>query len=99
MARDYAELFEALESGGAALCLSERWRQYLEVEGRFPRYSPNNVLLILAKKPDATRVAGYRAWQALGHQALAKESALSIFAPLKYRIPESALWTRTAPTS
>ena len=85
MARDYAELLDTLTDGVAALTTSERWTQYLEVQSRFPRYSSNNVLLILAQRPDATRVAGYRAWQALGHQVLAKESALRIFAPIKYR--------------
>jgi hypothetical protein len=85
MARDYAELLESLSEGVAALTTSERWTQYLEVQSRLPRYSPNNVLLILAQKPDATRVAGYRAWQSLGHQVLAKESALRVFAPMKYR--------------
>jgi len=85
MPRDYAELLEALSDGVAALTTSDRWTRYLEVQSRFPRYSPNNVLLILAQKPDATRVAGYRAWQALGHQVLAKESALRVFAPMKYQ--------------
>jgi hypothetical protein len=85
MARDYAELLDTLTEGVVALTTSERWTQYLEVQSRFPRYSSNNVLLILAQRPDATRVAGYRAWQALGHQVLAKESALRIFAPIKYR--------------
>jgi hypothetical protein len=85
MARDYAELLDALTEGVAALTTSERWTGYLEVQSRFPRYSSNNVLLISAQRPDATRVAGYRAWQALGHQVLAKESALWIFAPIKYR--------------
>jgi len=85
MARDYVELLDTLAEGVAALTTSERWTQYLEVQSRFPRYSSNNVLLILAQRPDASRVAGYRAWQALGHQVLAKESALRIFAPIKYR--------------
>jgi hypothetical protein len=85
MARDYAELLESLTEGAAALTTSERWKQYLEVQSRFPRYSPTNVLLILVQRPDASRVAGYRAWQSLGHQVLAKESALRVFAPMKYR--------------
>ena len=91
MDHDYAQLLEALGEGVAALTTSERWTQYLDVQSRFPRYSSNNVLLILTQKPDATRVAGYRAWQALGHQVVAKESALRIFAPMKYRkddVPE-----------
>ena len=90
MAHDYAELLESLSEGIAALTTSERWTKYLDVQSRFPRYSPNNVLLIAAQKPDATRVAGYRAWQAMGHQVLAKESALRVFAPMKYRTPDAA---------
>src|SRR5665213_3843114 len=90
MDHDYAELLEALGEGVAALTTSERWTQYLDVQSRFPRYSPNNVLLILTQKPDATRVAGYRAWQALGHQVLAKESAIRVFAPMKYEKPDAA---------
>jgi len=90
MARDYAELLESLSEGIAALTTSERWTQYLDVQSRFPRYSTNNVLLIAAQKPDATRVAGYRAWQAMGHQVLGKESALRVFAPMKYRALDAA---------
>jgi hypothetical protein len=90
MASDYAELLESLSEGIAALTTSERWTQYLDVQSRFPRYSTNNVLLIQAQMPDATRVAGYRAWQALGHQVLVKESALRVFAPMKYGKPDAA---------
>jgi len=90
MARDYAELLDSLSEGIAALTTSERWTQYLDVQSRFPRYSTNNVLLIQAQQPDATRVAGYRAWRAMGHQVLAKESAIRVFAPMKYRKPDAA---------
>jgi hypothetical protein len=89
MARDYAELLESLSEGIAALTTSERWTQYLDVQSRVARYSTNNVLLIQAQRPDATRVAGYRAWQAMGHQVLAKESAIRVFAPMKYRTPDA----------
>jgi hypothetical protein len=34
----------------------------LSIMGRFTRYSVHNRLLILAQRPDATRVQGYRAW-------------------------------------
>ena len=49
-------------------------------------YSPNNVLLILSQRPDATRVAGYKTWQALGRQVKKGEKAISIFAPRPYRV-------------
>jgi hypothetical protein len=42
----------------AALRTGEDWRRWLEVAGRFYRYSFNNTLLIAGQRPDATAVAG-----------------------------------------
>jgi hypothetical protein len=83
--RNYDALLESLSDGVAELVTSEKWTQYLQVQSRFHTYSPNNVMLIMLQNPYATRVAGYRAWQALDHQVMAKESALRIFAPMKYK--------------
>jgi hypothetical protein len=82
---DYDQLLEGLSDGIAQLVTSEKWTQYLDAQSRFHTYSPNNVLLIMLQKPCATRVAGYRTWQALDHQVMAKESALRIFAPMHYK--------------
>jgi len=83
--RDYSGLLEELSAGIAELTTSEKWTRYLDVQSRFYRYSPNNVMLILLQNPYATRVAGYRAWQELGRQVVAKESALRILAPMTYK--------------
>jgi uncharacterized protein YjbI with pentapeptide repeats len=83
--RDYSGLLEGLSAGIADLTTSERWTQYLDVQSKFYRYSPNNVMLILLQNPYATRVAGYNAWKALDRQVMAKESALRILAPMTYR--------------
>ena len=83
--RDYDDLLQSLSDGIVGLVTSEKWAQYLQVQSRFHTYSPNNVMLIMLQNPYATRVAGYRAWQALDHQVMAKESALRIFAPMKYK--------------
>jgi hypothetical protein len=82
---NYDDLLESLSDGVAQLATSEKWTQYLDVQSRFHTYSSNNVMLIMLQNPYATRVAGYRAWQALDHQVMAKESALRIFAPMKYK--------------
>ena len=39
----------------------------------------SNQLLILAQRPDATTVAGYRAWQSLGRQVLRGAKGIGIF--------------------
>src|SRR5665213_2028249 len=83
--RDYSGLLEGLSAGIADLTTSEKWTQYLDVQSKFYRYSPNNVMLILLQNPYATRVAGYNAWKALDHQVMAKESALRILAPMTYK--------------
>jgi hypothetical protein len=41
-------------------------------------------MLILQQNPDATRVAGYKTWQALDHQVILKETALRILALMRY---------------
>ncbi len=83
--RDHSGLLEELSAGITELTTSEKWSQYLDVQSKFYAYSPNNVMLIMLQNPYATRVAGYHAWQELGRQVVAKESALRILAPLKYK--------------
>ena len=79
------ELTAQLESGVAALRDSEEFRRYLDVAARFHSYSWGNQLLIGIQRPDATRVAGYRAWQGMGRQVLKGEKAIKILAPTFFR--------------
>lgn len=52
---------------------------YIAVQARFHQYSWNNVMMILSQRPDATRVAGYRAWQGFGRQVRKGEKGIAIF--------------------
>ena len=79
-------LLQQLEAGVQAIQTSEDFQRYLRTAATFHQYSPNNVLLILSQRPEATRVAGYRAWQALGQQVKKGEKAIYIFAPRPYRM-------------
>ena len=45
---------------------SELFRQYLDVQARFHKYSWHNTMLIVTQKPDAERVAGFKTWQTMG---------------------------------
>jgi DNA primase len=73
-----AEQVERLSSG-------EDWAAWLRVAARFHDYSLSNVLLILAQRPDATRVAGYRTWQTLGRQVDKGQHGIQILAPVTRR--------------
>jgi len=76
-----AQLHDRLLTQTEALLDSQDWREFLAVAARFHRYSANNVMLILAQAPQATRVAGYRRWQSLGRQVRKGERGIAILAP------------------
>ncbi len=58
------------------------WERWASTYSRFHQYSPGNVLLIMSQRPDATMVAGYHAWQALGRQVQRGEHGITILAPV-----------------
>ena len=76
-AADRAFVQEAVEQ----LRSSEGWQRWLTTRRHFHTYSLRNQLLIAMQKPDATRVAGFKAWLALGYCVRRGEKALRIFAP------------------
>ena len=80
------ELLAQLEAGVTAIQTGDDFKRYLSVAATFHAYSHNNVLLIIAQRPEATRVAGYRTWQSLGRQVNKGERAIYIFAPRPYRV-------------
>ena len=61
---------------------SEGWQRWLAVRRRFHRYSLRNQLLIALQKPDATHVAGFRAWLGLGYAVKRGEHGLRIWTPI-----------------
>jgi hypothetical protein len=78
-------LHDRLTAQVEALVSGDDWARFLTVASRFHAYSANNVLLILAQRPDATRVAGYRTWQRLGRQVATGSKGIAILAPRVYR--------------
>jgi hypothetical protein len=61
-----------------------KFRQYLDVQGRFDRYSAVNALLILAQKPEATRIGDFDYWKGMGGFVRPRQSAISILEPHEY---------------
>lgn len=78
---------EALEQLAAALAngQSEALKKYLSAMAKFSAYSIGNILLILAQRPEATRIAGYRTWQELGRNVKKGERGILITAPVVLR--------------
>ena len=76
------DTLELLEQGIKDLTSSERWTAWLESAAKFHHYSFGNQLLIALQRPDASRVAGFRAWQELGRQVLKGEHGIRILAPM-----------------
>lgn len=76
------EITDKLEEGLKELFESEKYKSYLSTMSKFHNYSFNNTLLIAMQKPEATLVAGYKAWQKNFERHVNKgEKAIRILAP------------------
>ena len=83
------EITEKLEQGIKELFESEKYKTYLNTMSKFHNYSFNNTMLIAMQKPDATLVAGYKAWQKNFDRHVKKgEKGIRILAPAPYKIKE-----------
>lgn len=83
------EITDRLEEGLKELFESEKYKSYLSTMSKFHNYSFNNTLLISMQKPEATLVAGYKAWQKnFGRHVNKGEKAIRILAPMPYKIKE-----------
>jgi antirestriction protein ArdC len=79
-----AALHEQIVTATAALVDAGAWRRMLAVAARFHTYSLGNQLLIALQNPDATRVAGYETWKALGRQVRKGQHGIAILAPMTF---------------
>jgi antirestriction protein ArdC len=79
------ELLAQLSEQTDALRGSDQWTAWLRTAAKFRRYSFNNQLLIACQRPDATHVAGFQAWRALGRQVRRGETGIKILAPVVRR--------------
>ncbi len=77
---------DKLQEAVAEIVSGDGWKRMLQVAAKFHNYSFNNQLLIYLQCPEATRVAGYRAWQRLGRQVRKGERGIKILAPCRKRV-------------
>jgi hypothetical protein len=82
-----AEDRRRLDEAARQLLSSEGWQRCVRVRARngLSRYSLSNQLLIVMARPDATFVAGFRAWLELGYCVRKGERAIRIMAPMPMR--------------
>ncbi len=78
---------DRLEQAARALLSSEGWQRWVRVRSTngLSRYSFGNQLLIAMQRPDATYVAGFRAFLALNRCVRKGERAVRILAPMSVR--------------
>jgi antirestriction protein ArdC len=76
----FDELAKSLEAGS-----SEQLLEWMAVTARFYNYSFRNCMLIALQFPEATFVAGYRAWPKFGRHVRKGEKGIAILAPLVYK--------------
>ena len=80
------QITEKLEAGIKELFESQKYKDYLRTMSKFTSYSLNNSLLIYMQRPDATAIAGYRAWETKFERHVKRgETGIRILAPAPYK--------------
>ncbi len=89
-AAEVEALAEQLTDTVTKLTNSAAWLEMLRVAARFTRYSPTNCLLLWMQAEQRgvtlSRVAGYRAWQAMGRQVVKGARSFAVKAPVRRRL-------------
>lgn len=83
------ELLAQIRRGISKVKNSQAWRDWVEVQSRFPFYSPFNTWLVHMARPNATKIAGFRRWKEWGRWVRKGEKGIRILAPLLVKIPNN----------
>jgi hypothetical protein len=83
---------ERLKQAAEQLLGSAGWRRWVRARARngLARYSVSNLCLILLANPEASFVAGFRAWLELGYCVRKGQRAIRIFAPMPVKSEQAA---------
>ncbi|HBU13264.1 MAG TPA: hypothetical protein DEB31_11285 [Clostridiales bacterium] len=80
-------LTEKLENGVKDILGGEQYKEYLKFMSKFHMYSFRNSMLIYLQNPQASLVAGYRAWEKdFGRHVQQGEQGIRIYAPHKSKV-------------
>lgn len=86
MKNNIKEITDQLEKGVKEVFESYKYKEYLDFMSKFYNYSVNNIILILHQKPEASLIAGYKAWQTkFSRQVRKGEKGITILAPCPHK--------------
>lgn len=80
------QITDKLEKGVKDVFQSDKYKQFLNVMAKFPRYSVNNIMLIMMQRPDAQLCQSFTGWKQMGRYVKKVEKGISILAPAPYKI-------------
>ena len=80
------QITDKLEKGVKDVFQSDKYKQFLNVMAKFPRYSVNNIMLIMMQRPDAQLCQSFTGWKQMGRYVKKGEKGISILAPAPYKI-------------
>ena len=80
------QITDKLEKGVKDVFQSDKYKQFLNVMAKFPRYSVNNTMLIMMQRPDAQLCQSFTGWKQMGRYVKKGENGISILAPAPYKI-------------
>lgn len=84
--KNIEDITAKLEKGVKEVFTSDRFREYLDTMSKFYRYSAANSLLIMLQFPDASLIAGFKAWETKFDRHVKKgEKAIRILAPCPHK--------------
>jgi hypothetical protein len=76
------EVYALIDKTAEDICTDgDKFKNYLDVQSRFDRYSAGNALLILAQKSNATRLGDYDYWRDRDTNVKKHQSGISILEP------------------
>ena len=77
------ELFKKIVEGVTNIIVLGEYEEFLKFSKNFHQYSFNNIILIYSQMKEATQVAGFKKWQAMGRKLKKGVHGIQIIYPIK----------------
>lgn len=92
-AKDRQQAYDTIEKMSFAVKLnSDKFKQYLDIQSRFQKYSVGNCFLIQSKEPNATHFKDKKSWKELGIELKNNPRSFQILEPSKSESSGRVYW-------